>query len=77
MKNTKSYLPIYVLSASLVISSLIYANTANSAQKYVTVEQYQKDLKAISTDVGNVRVEVRSFRSCYNSQSSWASGRVC
>ncbi len=84
MKLSKN-LPIYVLSLSL-----IYVGTTSAAQaatQYLTLKQYkadqaafaigyQKDMKAISKDIGraltatgSVRSELYSFIGCYNVHS--------
>lgn len=66
MKKLNRNLPIYVLSGALVVSSIIYSNEASSAPQYVTVQKYQKDLKAIATEVVKLQYRVQSLESCIN-----------
>ena len=61
-----SNLPVYVLSAALVISSIIYSNEASSAPQYVPLQKYNKDLKAIATEVVKLQYRVQSLESCVN-----------
>ncbi len=72
MKVTKN-LPIYVLSASLIFSSVLYSSQAQSAPQYVTTVQHKKDLKAIvqvlveqDGKLSNTQEELNSLRDCVN-----------
>lgn len=72
MKLSKN-LPIYVLSGSLVFSSILYANQAQSAPQYTTTTQHKKDLKAIiqvlveqDGKISNTQEELDSLRDCVN-----------
>ena len=60
-------LPVYVLSAALVLSSIIYSNEASSAPQYVTVQKYQKDLKAVVTTLLEMENRISELESCLSS----------
>lgn len=72
MKISKN-MPIYVLSGSLVFSSVLYANQAQSAPKYVTTSQHKKDIKAIidvliehEEKISGTQGKLNSLRNCVN-----------
>lgn len=56
--------PIYVLSAALVISSIIYSNEASSAPQYVTTQKYKSDLKIFLTEIVKLQNRVNELESC-------------
>jgi len=73
MNKLKRDLPIYVLSASLILSSVLYATQAQSSPQYVTTTQHKKDLKAIvqviveqEGKISNTQDELNSLRDCVN-----------
>jgi hypothetical protein len=66
MKRLGRNLPIYALSGALLVSSIIYSNEASSAPQYVTLQKYNKDLKAIVTEIAKLQITVRSLQSCVN-----------
>jgi len=64
MKRIKGALPVYVLSASLVISSLIYANTAQSATQYVPMDTFLQSVKQLATYTGELQGRVTRLENC-------------
>jgi archaellum component FlaF (FlaF/FlaG flagellin family) len=71
-------LPVYVLSAALVLSSIIYSAEASSAPQYVTIQKYNKDLKQIVTELLKVQYRVDELESCLSNttRTLTQSGRV-
>jgi hypothetical protein len=71
-------LPVYVLSAALVLSSIIYSAEASSAPQYVTIQKYNKDLKQIATEVVKLQYRVADLESCLSNttRTLTQSGRV-
>lgn len=65
-RENSSKMPVYVLSASLVISSIVYANQAQSASQYVTTQQYKKDLTSLIIQIESNAGDVRDFKTCVN-----------
>lgn len=57
-KETTAKAPIYVLSASLLISSIVYANQAQSASQYVTTAQYKKDISSLKLEVSTLHSDI-------------------
>lgn len=64
MNQFKKNLPIYVLSASLVFSSIIYANQAQSAPKYATEKQLMSLLQATGDEIGKLQARVNWMEKC-------------
>ena len=63
-------LPVYVLSAALVVSSVIYSNEASSAPEYLTVQKYKKDIKLLATEVVRLQYRVDELESCLSNTTS-------
>jgi len=78
MNKLLKNLPVYVLSAALVVSSIIYSNEASSAPQYVTIQKYNKDLKQIVTELLKVQYRVDELESCLSNttRTLTQSGRV-
>jgi len=64
LKGLKKYAPIYVLSASLVLSSFIYSNKAESSSQYVTIEMRNKDLQDVAKIIVDLRNRVARLEGC-------------
>ena len=63
MKMAKN-LPVYVLSGALVLSSIIYANTAQSATQYVTSEKYKSEQRAILLELARLDGKISNTSEC-------------
>jgi hypothetical protein len=78
MKKLFKNLPVYVLSAALLVSSVIYSNEASSAPQYVTLQKYNKDIRQIATEVVKLQYRVNELESCLSNttRTLTQSGRV-
>ena len=63
MNKSRKYFPIYLLSASILISSIVYANNAVSAPNLISVKEFkamqskvQKLISSLNTSSNSVLV---------------------
>jgi hypothetical protein len=71
-------LPVYVLSAALVLSSIIYSNEASSAPQYVPLQKYNKDLKLTVKTFMDLEYRINELETCLSNttRTLTQSGRV-
>ena len=72
----KRDIPVYVLSASLLISSLVFAGSRNpqttsasNNSDLLTKEQFVSDLKPLTLEVINLYNEVKRLKNCVTDMS--------
>jgi hypothetical protein len=63
MNKSKIYFPIYILSASILISSIVYANNAVSAPNSISI----KEFKAMQSKVQKLTAQISSLNTSSNS----------
>ena len=63
MNKSRKYFPIYLLSASILISSIVYANNAVSAPNLISV----KEFKAMQSKVQKLTEQISSLNTSSNS----------